>query len=125
MFRWKLKKGLFFQLRPLGISWIVFFLSRGFVTFGKPESAERAIAEMHQKNISGIQLQVQLARRQPQIEPINEASSSAVWSTIGKLRQSIVNSKYFHEIIFVPAASQSQKGSHKDKREMVQYDDIF
>ncbi|CAD7082913.1 unnamed protein product [Hermetia illucens] len=78
---------------------------RGFVTFGKPESAERAIAEMHQKNISGIQLQVQLARRQPQIEPINEASSSAVWSTI--------------------AASQSQKGSHKDKREMVQYDDIF
>lgn len=78
---------------------------RGFITFSKPESSERAIDEMHQKNIGGIQLQVQLARRQPQIEPINDASSSAVWSSI--------------------AASQSQKGSHKDKREMVQYNEDF
>jgi len=39
---------------------------------------------MHSKIIAGIQLQVQLARRQPQIEPINDASSSAAWSTIGK-----------------------------------------
>ncbi|EDW36456.1 GL10297 [Drosophila persimilis] len=79
--------------------------SRGFVSFAKPESADRAIAEMHGKNVTGIVLQVQLARRQPQIEPINDASSSAVWSSI--------------------AASKSQKGSHKDHREMVKYNDDF
>ncbi|EDW93146.1 negative elongation factor E [Drosophila teissieri] len=79
--------------------------SRGFVSFAKPESADRAIAEIHGKNVNGINLQVQLARRQPQIEPINDASSSAVWSSI--------------------AASKSQKGSHKDHREMVQYDEDF
>lgn len=78
---------------------------RGFITFTKPESAERAIAEMHGKNVGGIQLQVQLARRQPQIEPINEASSSAAWSTI--------------------ATNNSQKGSLKDKREQVVYEDFF
>ncbi|XP_037933498.1 negative elongation factor E [Teleopsis dalmanni] len=79
---------------------------RGFVTFAKPESADRAIAEMHSKNVNGISLQVQLARRQPQIEPINDASSSAAWSSI--------------------ASSKSQKGTHKDRREVVQYDeDIF
>ncbi|XP_031641020.1 negative elongation factor E [Contarinia nasturtii] len=77
---------------------------RGFITFIKTESAEKAISEMHSKTISGISLQVQLARRQPQIEPINHASSSVVWSTL--------------------AASHSQKGgSAKDKRKMVEYDD--
>jgi negative elongation factor E len=35
--------------------------------------------------VSGIQLKVTLARRQPRIEPINEASSSATWSTIGEI----------------------------------------
>jgi len=34
--------------------------------------------------VKGIQLKVTLARRQPRIEPINEASSSATWSTIGE-----------------------------------------
>ena len=68
---------------------------RGFVTFSKPESSERAITEMHQKNIAGIQLQVQLARRQPQIEPINDASSSAVWSTIGDYFQINMIYHYF------------------------------
>lgn len=56
---------------------------RGFVTFSKQESADTAIAEMHGKTVTGTQLQVQLARRQPKIEPINDASSSAAWSTIG------------------------------------------
>lgn len=56
---------------------------RGFITFVKAESAERSINDMHAKTVSNISLQVQLARRQPQIEPINEASCSAVWSTIG------------------------------------------
>ena len=56
--------------------------------------------------VQGIELKVSLARRQPVIEPINDASSSATWSPI--------------------AASHSQKGSHKDKREMVTYEeDLF
>lgn len=33
--------------------------------------------------VSGIQLKVSLARRQPQIEPINDATSSAAWATLG------------------------------------------
>ncbi|XP_076038704.1 uncharacterized protein LOC143023920 isoform X1 [Oratosquilla oratoria] len=74
----------------------------GFVTFDKVEGAEKAIAEMNGSMVSGIQLKVTLARRQPVIDPINDASSSATWSTI--------------------AASHSQKGSHKDKRALVQYD---
>lgn len=36
--------------------------------------------------VSGIQLKVTLARRQPQIEPINDASSSAAWATLGNLK---------------------------------------
>lgn len=63
---------------------------RGFITFIKTESAERAINDMHSKTVSGISLQVQLARRQPQIEPINHASSSVVWSTLGKHSQGTV-----------------------------------
>uniref|UniRef100_U5ENW6 Negative elongation factor E n=1 Tax=Corethrella appendiculata TaxID=1370023 RepID=U5ENW6_9DIPT len=79
---------------------------RGFITFAKIEHAEKAIGDMHNKAVNGIQLQVQLARRQPQIEPINDASSSSAWSTI--------------------AANHSQKGNHKDKRELVTYDvDLF
>lgn len=60
---------------------------RGFITFIKAESAERAINDMHSKTVSGISLQVQLARRQPQIDPINHASSSVVWSTLGECRR--------------------------------------
>ena len=66
----------------------------------------RSIAELDKQTVNGIQLKVSLARRQPVIDPINDASSSSTWSTI--------------------AASHSQKGSHKDKREMVTYDeDMF
>ena len=39
---------------------------------------------MNGSMVSGIQLKVSLARRQPVIDPINDASSSATWSTIGK-----------------------------------------
>jgi len=78
----------------------------GFITYERVESAERSIAELNSSQINGVQLKVSLARRQPVIDPINDASSSSTWSTI--------------------AASHSQKGSHKDKREMVTYDvDIF
>ncbi|XP_026468843.1 negative elongation factor E [Ctenocephalides felis] len=80
---------------------------RGFVTFDKVESAERAIKELDNAKVGGIDLKVSLARRQPQIEPINDATSSAAWATL--------------------AANQSQKGSHKDTREIVTYEsmDIF
>jgi negative elongation factor E len=77
---------------------------RGFITFSKTEATDRAIAEMNGKTINGIQLTVSLARKQPQIEPINDASSSAVWSTL--------------------ATSQSQKGNYKDKRIPQVYDDL-
>ncbi|KAG5671688.1 hypothetical protein PVAND_001873 [Polypedilum vanderplanki] len=77
---------------------------RGFLTFSKTEATDRAIAEMNGKTINGIQLTVSLARKQPQIEPINDASSSAVWSTL--------------------ATSQSQKGNYKDKRTPQVYDDL-
>lgn len=79
----------------------------GFVTFDKAEAAEAAINQHNGSVVQGIELKVSLARRQPVIEPINDASSSATWSTI--------------------AASHSQKGSHKDKRDLVAYDqdDMF
>lgn len=78
----------------------------GFVTYDKVESSERAIAEVNGSLVGGVQLKVSLARRQPVIDPINDATSSSTWSTI--------------------AASHSQKGSHRDKREMVTYeDDLF
>ncbi|KAK9891429.1 hypothetical protein WA026_014666 [Henosepilachna vigintioctopunctata] len=81
--------------------------NRGFITFDKVESADRAIAEMDGSIVSGIQLTVSLARRQPQIGPTTDAPSSAAWATL--------------------ASSHSQKGSHRDKRELVTYDigDIF
>ncbi|ETN64277.1 negative elongation factor E [Anopheles darlingi] len=80
---------------------------RGFITFSSTESADKAINELHSKTVGGILLQVQLARRQPQISPINEAGSSAVWSAL--------------------ATNRSQKGKHKDNRELVCYDheDVF
>lgn len=78
----------------------------GFITYDKVESTERAIAEVNGSLVGGVQLKVSLARRQPVIDPINDASSSSTWSTI--------------------AASHSQKGSHRDKREMVTYEeDLF
>ncbi|XP_017786834.1 PREDICTED: negative elongation factor E [Nicrophorus vespilloides] len=79
--------------------------NRGFVTFDKVECADRAITEMDGCMVSGIELKVSLARRQPQIEPINDATSSTAWSTV--------------------AANHSQKGNHRDKRELVTYDDMF
>ena len=82
------------------------FQNCGFVTFDRSESAESAISEFNGNVVGGIQLKVSIARRQHDIDPINDASSSATWSTI--------------------AASHSQKGSHKDKRELVAYDeDMF
>ncbi|KAG0728786.1 Negative elongation factor E [Chionoecetes opilio] len=48
---------------------------------------------MNGSMVSGIQLKVSLARRQPVIDPINDASSSATWSTIGKGTWSLDDSR--------------------------------
>ena len=48
------------------------------------EAAERSIAAMSGSSVEGVQLQVSYARRQPKIEPINDASTSSAWSTIGE-----------------------------------------
>lgn len=52
-----------------------------------------------------LSFQVSMARRQPQMERINEASSSSAWCTL--------------------AASHSQKGPHRDGRNIVSYEDLF
>lgn len=79
--------------------------NRGFITFDKAENAEHAITEFNGGMVSGIQLNVSYARRQPQIDPINDATSSKAWSTL--------------------AASNSQKGNHRDKRGLVTYSEDF
>ncbi|XP_046734403.1 negative elongation factor E [Diprion similis] len=80
--------------------------NRGFITFDKAEVAERAISEMDGSMVSSIQLKVSLARRQPVIDPINDTTSSSMWSSV--------------------AASYSQKSSHKDRRDLKVYDeDLF
>lgn len=97
---------------------------RGFITFVRAEAAERAIKEVDGKTMGGVQLLVQLARRQPQIDPINDASSSATWSTLGKMITVL------HKLIsdfFIPlaAANQSQKGTHKHNRKLTIYESLF
>ncbi|XP_058805253.1 negative elongation factor E [Phymastichus coffea] len=79
---------------------------KGFITFEKPESAERAISEMDGIMASSIQLKVSMARRQPVVDPINDTTSSSMWSSL--------------------AASYTQKSAHKDKRDIKVYeDDLF
>lgn len=76
------------------------------MTFDKPEAAERAINDMDGSMVSSIQLKVSLARRQPIIDPINDTTSSSMWSSI--------------------AANYSQKSAHKDRRDMKVYEeDLF
>ncbi|KAK0180691.1 hypothetical protein PV327_003049 [Microctonus hyperodae] len=80
--------------------------NRGFVTFDKPEASERAISEMDGSMVASVQLKVSLARRQPIIDPINDTTSSSMWSSI--------------------AANYSQKGAHKDRRDLKIYEeDLF
>ena len=77
---------------------------------------------MNGSMVSGIQLKVSLARRQPVIEPINDASSSATWSTIGII-STILDYSLCITKLFILAARNSQKGSYKDKRDLVTYEE--
>ncbi|XP_066581745.1 negative elongation factor E [Prorops nasuta] len=80
--------------------------NRGFITFDKSDAAERAINDMDGSMVSSTQLKVSLARRQPVIEPVTDATTSTMWSPI--------------------AANYSQKSAHKDKRELKVYEeDLF
>jgi len=74
----------------------------GFVTFEKMESADEAITQMNGIMQSNVKLRVSMARRQPTFDTGTDPSSNS-WASI--------------------AASQSQKGTHKDKRDLVTYDD--
>lgn len=61
--------------------------SCGFLTFDKVENAEKAIGALNDTKVEGVELQVSYSRRQPKVEPINDASTSSAWSTIGEARR--------------------------------------
>lgn len=104
-------------------------LSCGFVTFDKMDVAAKAIAEMNGATVTNINLRVSLARRQPIIDQGSESN----WSTIGRsLIKIFFHSRgagmpCFHACIDaysnIPAASNSQKGSHRDSRDLVNYNE--
>ncbi|XP_077987174.1 negative elongation factor E-like [Glandiceps talaboti] len=71
----------------------------GFVTFEKMEMADKAIEEMNGSSIAGIHLRVSMARRQPMLE---SATDNSPWGSV---------------------AAGITKNSHREKREMVVYDD--
>ena len=73
-----------------------------FITFERMEHADEAIAQMNGSMVQGVQLSVSMARRQPTFEPTQSDAQGSTWSSI--------------------AASQSQKGNHQDKRNLVAYD---
>jgi len=52
-----------------------------------------SFSQMAGSMVSGVQLKVSLARRQPVIQPINDAASAATWSTIGTCK---VETFYFY-----------------------------
>lgn len=77
--------------------------NNAFITFEKMEAADQAIAEVNESMVNNVQLRVSMARRQPSIDSMGDASSTASWSSI--------------------ASNNSQKGgTHRDKRGMVTYD---
>ncbi|CAD5114880.1 DgyrCDS3913 [Dimorphilus gyrociliatus] len=79
----------------------------GFVTFESMEDADTAVNEVSGSIVCGVQLNVSIARRQPNFETPAEGAATQTWSSI--------------------AAIQSQKSisNHKETRDMVKYDDIF
>ncbi|RUS80413.1 hypothetical protein EGW08_011825 [Elysia chlorotica] len=82
--------------------------NNAFITFEKMEAADQAISEVNGSMVNNIQLKVSMARRQPSVDSMGDASSTASWSSI--------------------ASNNSQKGgNYRDKRGMVTYDadDLF
>lgn len=107
MFPWKLRKSTIISspnnLKIQLLIILFFHFSRGFITFEKPESAERAISERDGSMVAAVQLKVALARRQPVIEAVQDVTSSSMWSSL--------------------SANFSQKSAHKDRRELKVYEE--
>ncbi|XP_032940087.1 negative elongation factor E [Catharus ustulatus] len=74
-----------------------------FVTFEKMESADQAMAELNGAVVQDVQLRVSIARKQPLLEA---ATGKSLWGSL--------------------AVKNSAKGSHRDKRAQVVYnEDLF
>ncbi|KAM8953539.1 negative elongation factor E [Pelodytes ibericus] len=73
-----------------------------FVTFEKMESADQAIQELNNTKLEEISVKVSIARKQPMLDA---ATGKSVWGSL--------------------AVQNSAKGSHRDKRSQVVYDDCF
>ncbi|KYO19115.1 negative elongation factor E [Alligator mississippiensis] len=74
-----------------------------FVTYEKMESADQAIAELNGAVVEDVQLKVSIARKQPMLDA---ATGKSVWGSL--------------------AVKNSAKGSHRDKRTQVVYnEDLF
>ncbi|XP_072015141.1 negative elongation factor E-like [Amphiura filiformis] len=73
-----------------------------FVTFDKVESADEAVKQVDGNMVSGLKLKVSMARRQPMLE--SAADTTSPWGSL---------------------AAGITRGRHKDKRDMVIYEDPF
>ncbi|KAM6993470.1 LOW QUALITY PROTEIN: negative elongation factor E [Passerculus sandwichensis] len=74
-----------------------------FVTFEKMESADQAMAELNGAVVQDVQLKVSIARKQPLLDA---ATGKSLWGSL--------------------AVKNSAKGSHRDKRTQVVYnEDLF
>ncbi|XP_051632631.1 negative elongation factor E [Manacus candei] len=78
-------------------------LGCAFVTYEKMESADQAIAELNGAVVQDVQLKVSIARKQPLLDA---ATGKSLWGSL--------------------AVKNSAKGSHRDKRSQVVYnEDLF
>lgn len=75
----------------------------GFVTYDNAKSSDMAMQEINGAMIDSVQLRVTMARRQPAFDTTSHDASPQSWASI--------------------ATNNSQKGSFKDKRDVVEYDD--
>ncbi|XP_069098086.1 negative elongation factor E-like [Pleurodeles waltl] len=74
-----------------------------FVTFEKMESADQAIAELNGTKVEDVLMKVSIAHKQPMLEA---ATGNSVWGSL--------------------SVQNSSKGSHRDKRSQVVYnEDLF
>ncbi|XP_027562933.1 negative elongation factor E, partial [Neopelma chrysocephalum] len=71
-----------------------------FVTYEKMESADQAIAELNGAVVQDVQLKVSIARKQPLLDA---ATGKSLWGSL--------------------AVKNSAKGSHRDKRSQVVYNE--
>ncbi|XP_077052562.1 negative elongation factor E [Siphateles boraxobius] len=73
-----------------------------FVTFEKMESADQAVAELNGTTVGDVNIKVSIARKQPMLDA---ATGKSVWASL--------------------AVQNSAKGSYRDKRSQVVYNEDF